>query len=466
VKVQGHRIELGEIEAALRRHEAVKEAVVTVLNSASGKRLAAYVVLDKDKSASTAPANANVLLDISARESFKHQALQLRSSDAASITIALSSDVDTAETFFERRSHHSFRTEPFPFQNFSRFLGQLRQVSLNGKPKYQYASAGGVYPVQVYLYLKPGRVEGVEGGIYYYHPVDHELHQLSSAEIPESIHWPSNREAFRNSAISLFLVAEKAAIEPLYGSKARDFCLIEAGILMQLLEAAAPLWELGNCQIGSVDSDRVRELLNLGPTQEIVHSSVAGYALPATATPLLQMPLTTKQGVRLPSVHALRLHLEGLLPAYMVPSAFAILDTLPLGSNGKVDRKGLPPIEESQKPQSHVQAIASDGVLENKIAAAMAQELNGVEVDRHQNFFDLGATSLTLVRFANRLLKEHQIEAPIIDIFRYPTVTTLAERLVQSASESPSIETERARAAKGHHARSRLARAREASVQE
>jgi acyl carrier protein/alpha-ketoglutarate-dependent taurine dioxygenase/NRPS condensation-like uncharacterized protein len=48
VKIQGHRIELGEIEAALRTHAAVKEAVVTVLNSASGRRLAAYVVLQPD----------------------------------------------------------------------------------------------------------------------------------------------------------------------------------------------------------------------------------------------------------------------------------------------------------------------------------------------------------------------------------------------------------------------------------
>jgi amino acid adenylation domain-containing protein len=54
VKVQGHRIELGEIEAALRRHEAVKEAVVTVLNSASGKRLAAYVVLQPGMEMSSA----------------------------------------------------------------------------------------------------------------------------------------------------------------------------------------------------------------------------------------------------------------------------------------------------------------------------------------------------------------------------------------------------------------------------
>jgi SagB-type dehydrogenase family enzyme len=462
VKIQGHRIELGEIEAALRTHAAVKEAVVTVLNSASGRRLAAYVVLDKNESVAAEPATAspNVILDTSARESFKHQALQLRSRDDVTMTIALSSETD-AEAFYERCSHHAFRSEPLPFNNFSRFLGQLRQTSINGKPKYQYASAGGVYPVQLYLSVKPGRVEGLGGGIYYYHPVDHELHFISSTEIPESIHWPANREAFRNSAISLFLVAEKRAIEPLYGSKARDFCLIEAGILMQLLESSAPLCGMGNCQIGSVDNDRLRELLKLGSTQEIIHSSVAGYALPVAAMPSVQMP-AMKHLANSPSVQALRRHLEGLLPAYMVPSAFAILDKLPLGSNGKVDRKSLPPIDEQQKPQPRAQVVAIDDVLGNKIAAAMSQELNGIVVDHNQNFFDLGATSLTLVRFANRLLNEHQIQAPIIDIFRYPTVAALVQRLAMTTAESPSLEAERARAARGHQTRSRLARAREA----
>jgi acyl carrier protein len=177
--------------------------------------------------------------------------------------------------------------------------------------------------------------------------------------------------------------------------------------------------------------------------------------------PSVQMP-AMKHLANSPSVQALRRHLEGLLPAYMVPSAFAILDKLPLGSNGKVDRKSLPPIDEQQKPQPRAQVVAIDDVLGNKIAAAMSQELNGIVVDHNQNFFDLGATSLTLVRFANRLLNEHQIQAPIIDIFRYPTVAALVQRLAMTTAESPSLEAERARAARGHQTRSRLARAREA----
>jgi SagB-type dehydrogenase family enzyme len=439
----------------------VKEAVVTVLSSASGRRLAAYVVLDKATAADSS--SSSVLLDASVREQFKHQGLHLRSHEAASFTVSLSPELEAVEAFRERRSHRAFRQEPLPFKNFSRFLGQLRQLRTNGEAKYQYASAGGVYPVQVYLCIKPERIEGLGGGIYYYHPVHHELQMLSSVELTESVHWPANREAFRHSAFSIFLVAEKAAIEPLYGSKARDFCLIEAGILMQLLEAAAPACGLGNCQIGSVDLERVRELLDLTPSQEIVHSSVAGYALPAATQPLISAPLADAQTTQARhSVDALRRFVEGQLPAYMVPSVLVIMDKLPLGANGKVDRKGLPAIEEPRATPALATTKAIDDVLANKIAAAIAQELDQDEVPHNQNFFDLGATSLTLVRFANRLLKEHQIDAPLIDIFRYPTVTTLAQRLASAAPEAPTLEAERARAAKGHHARSRLARGADA----
>ncbi len=48
-------------------------------------------------------------------------------------------------------------------------------------PKYRYPSAGNLYPVQVYLVIKPGRVAGLDGGAYYYHPARHELARLDDA---------------------------------------------------------------------------------------------------------------------------------------------------------------------------------------------------------------------------------------------------------------------------------------------
>ena len=97
--------------------------------------------------------------------------------------------------------------------------------------------------------------------------------------------------------------------------------------------------------------------------------------------------------------------------------------------NGKVDRKALPPIEEA-KPAASVHESAGTRDMSSKLAAAMAEELGLDTVSFTENFFDLGATSLTLVRFTNRLLAKERIEVPIVDVFRYPTIAALAQRLV------------------------------------
>jgi len=64
---------------------------------------------------------------------------------------------------------------------FSGWLGLLQALEVDGESKYLYPSGGGKYAVQTYLYLKPGSVQGLEGGAYYYHPVEHSLHRLSTA---------------------------------------------------------------------------------------------------------------------------------------------------------------------------------------------------------------------------------------------------------------------------------------------
>ena len=74
------------------------------------------------------------------------------------------------------------------------WLGCLRQIDVNGLPKYRYGSAGGLYPVQAYLVIKPGRVDGCAAGTYYYHPRDHRLILLRArAEIDRGIHFPINQ---------------------------------------------------------------------------------------------------------------------------------------------------------------------------------------------------------------------------------------------------------------------------------
>jgi SagB-type dehydrogenase family enzyme len=226
-------------------------------------------------------ASYRVLLDPAERDAFKKQQLGIRRDPADVPSIALIPPVDDEalrQRYRERRSQRSFSLKPIPFAQFSSLLSCLYQITLDGAPKHRYASPGGLYPVQTYLHVKPGRVDGVGAGAYYYHPIDHRLVSLHpDAEIDRGIHVPFvNTPTFDEAAFSIFLITQLSAIAPGYGDVSMHFSTLEAGIMAHLLETTAPRCGLGLCQIGSVEFDRIRSFFKLEPSHVLIHSLLGG----------------------------------------------------------------------------------------------------------------------------------------------------------------------------------------------
>jgi amino acid adenylation domain-containing protein len=184
-----------------------------------------------------------------------------------------------------RRTRRQFSAGPVSLRQLSGLLGCLRSVALDDAPRFLYPSAGGIYGVQTYVHVKRNRVDGLAPGTYYYHPVDHQLVVVSAeAELERSIHEPFvNRPVFDQAAFSIFLVAELAAVGPLYGRHALGFAQLEAGSMSQLLMSDASGHGLGLCPIGDLDFERIRDLFALGDTQVLVHSLLGG-RVPETST--------------------------------------------------------------------------------------------------------------------------------------------------------------------------------------
>jgi surfactin family lipopeptide synthetase C len=141
-----------------------------------------------------------------------------------------------------------------------------------------------------------------------------------------------------------------------------------------------------------------------------------------------------------PTVPELRTYLQEQLPAYMIPSFFVSLDQFPLTPNGKVDRNALPPPE---SPAPTAPMLPKTGV-EQAVAAVWQQVLNVEKVGIHDNFFDLGGNSLLLVKAHTQLrtqfpLEQSAIELSLLDLFRYPTVGSLAAYLSRA---SPPLATD------------------------
>ncbi|HEX2080106.1 MAG TPA: phosphopantetheine-binding protein, partial [Longimicrobium sp.] len=135
-------------------------------------------------------------------------------------------------------------------------------------------------------------------------------------------------------------------------------------------------------------------------------------------------------------VPALRAHLRGRLPDYMVPAAFVVLDRLPLTPNGKVDRRALPAPDGSRESlETAYQAPRTP--LEETLAAIWAEVLGVQQVGVHDRFFDLGGHSLLAIRVMSRVRSAVQVELPVRALFEAPTVAELAaivERAEQEAT--------------------------------
>jgi hypothetical protein len=146
-------------------------------------------------------------------------------------------------------------------ETLGRLLGAL--ASRPGPvPKYLYPSAGTLYPVQAYVVLRQS-IGSLMPGSYYHDPVAHAL-------VPVSSKLPAAQGA-ADVSVLLVLVAQRAAIEPIYPEEAETFCLLEAGYMIEALRRSSPglvLRDLGDPVEG--ESAALKTALRLDPSHRLL----------------------------------------------------------------------------------------------------------------------------------------------------------------------------------------------------
>jgi len=129
-----------------------------------------------------------------------------------------------------------------------------------------------------------------------------------------------------------------------------------------------------------------------------------------------------------PSIAELRRFLKEQLPDYMVPADFVVLDEWPKTPGGKIDLHALSN-PQTAPSQSKAAFAPPQNALEQVIAGLWQEVLSVAEIGRDDNFFDLGGHSLLLMK-VNLKLKHHcRKDIPLVEMFKYPTISTLAEFL-------------------------------------
>jgi acyl carrier protein len=129
----------------------------------------------------------------------------------------------------------------------------------------------------------------------------------------------------------------------------------------------------------------------------------------------------------------LREYLLRELQDYMIPSSFIQIDSLPLTPNGKVDRKALAlygtPLE-SATPYTPPQTD-----MEKKILEVWKEILQVDKMGIHDNYFELGGNSFDIIRINKRIKEIFQMDIPIVTMFRFTTVYSLANYFIHETKE-------------------------------
>ncbi|KEO82732.1 non-ribosomal peptide synthetase [Tumebacillus flagellatus] len=151
-----------------------------------------------------------------------------------------------------------------------------------------------------------------------------------------------------------------------------------------------------------------------------------------------------------------RRYVRQSLPEYMIPARVVCVPEFPVTPNGKIDRNALHEIGEAQAREQQARAAERAAMQEQAGQAAggtglsadrIVTELSGIwrEVLQHDdfdvddNFFDVGGHSFALAKAQSLLNEKLSLDLPLTDLFKYPTIQSLADSIAPSA---PPVEEE------------------------
>jgi amino acid adenylation domain-containing protein len=138
-----------------------------------------------------------------------------------------------------------------------------------------------------------------------------------------------------------------------------------------------------------------------------------------------------------PALLDVRRQLRAQLPEYMLPAALVLVDRLPRTPNGKLDRRALP-APQAAEPEPGFEPPTTP--TEQAVARIWGDVLNLSRVGATHNFFDLGGSSLSLVRVQVALRHQLAAAVSVVDLFRFPDVRSLAAHLDGSDPARAAVE--------------------------
>ncbi|MFF2395146.1 amino acid adenylation domain-containing protein [Nocardia sp. NPDC058114] len=179
--------------------------------------------------------------------------------------------------------------------------------------------------------------------------------------------------------------------------------------------------ELGEIEAALLAAPQIAQAAVVATTDPQLGDRLVAYVVPAPGG-----ALTTAQA---------KAAVAQVLPSYMVPSAFVVLDRLPLNANGKLDRAALPaPVLEPRRYRT------PGTEHEIAVAAVFTEVLGARNPGLDDDFFALGGNSLLATRVVHHLREHTGVELTVAAFFADPTVAGLATRISDGPAGAADLE--------------------------
>ncbi len=194
--------------------------------------------------------------------------------------------------------------------------------------------------------------------------------------------------------------------------------------------------ELGEVESALLRHPRVREAVVVAPAEGARERRLVAYYVPEESA-AAGSPRAPQ--VESPEPAELREFLKALLPAYMVPSAWVALATLPLTANGKVDRRALPDPAAGDAGGER-QVVGPRDPLEERLAGLWREVLGVATIDVHDSFFEIGGHSLSATQLVARIEQALGAALPLRILFERPSIAELAVAVAEAVDRQGAAD--------------------------
>ncbi len=190
----------------------------------------------------------------------------------------LDGDVSLERTIHQRRTVRSFDSKALTLMQFSQLLWAAQGTTDKGGFKRAAASAGALYPMDIYGAVGGDCIEGLDPGVYLYGPADHSIYLVKGGDVRRDIAVASLGQMWISYApLTVVITAEYSRITGKYGQRGVKYAVMEAGHVGQNIFLQSEAMGLAAGIVGAFEDQKVIKVLGIKETHEPLLLMPVGY---------------------------------------------------------------------------------------------------------------------------------------------------------------------------------------------